>query len=87
MLSILCVLLLMERKSQTGPVHGGERELRRTYLPSFHRTIIDAKAVAIMTSYNTYDGIPTIIDHHVLTDILRGEWGYNYYTMWVPIIN
>lgn len=34
-----------------------------------------------MSSYNSYDGIPVISDHHLLTEILREEWGYEYYVM------
>ena len=32
-----------------------------------------------MGSYNSYDGIPTIADRHMMTDILREEWGYKYW--------
>lgn len=32
-----------------------------------------------MSSYNSYDGIPMVANHHVLTEILRDEWGYEYY--------
>lgn len=68
-----------EQGLNTGPVHGGERELRTTWLPSFKRAIIDAGAYSIMGSYNSYDGIPTIADHHLMTEILRDEWGYKYW--------
>ncbi|KAF2122413.1 glycoside hydrolase superfamily [Lophiotrema nucula] len=68
-----------EQGLNTGPVHGGERELRTTWLPSFKRAIIDAGAYSIMGSYNSYDGIPTIADRHLMTDILRGEWDYKYW--------
>lgn len=68
-----------EQGLNTGPVHGGERELRTTYLPSYKRAIIDAGAYSIMTAYSSYDGIPSVADHHLLTDILRGEWGYQYW--------
>ena len=60
----------------TAPVHGGERELRTTWMPSFKRAIVDAGAWSIMSAYHSYDGVPAIMDHHTLTDILRGEWGY-----------
>ncbi|KAL9115369.1 MAG: hypothetical protein Q9227_000690 [Pyrenula ochraceoflavens] len=60
----------------TAPVHGGERELRTTWMPPFKRAIVDAGAWSIMSAYHSYDGIPAITDHHTLTDILRGEWGY-----------
>ncbi|KAF1949691.1 glycoside hydrolase [Byssothecium circinans] len=68
-----------EQGLNLGPVHGGERELRTTWLPPFKRAIIDAGAYSIMGSYNTYDGIPTIADHHLMTEILREEWGYQYW--------
>lgn len=34
-----------------------------------------------MSSYNSYDGIPTVSDPHLLQDILREEWGYEYYVI------
>ncbi|KAJ4287726.1 hypothetical protein N0V90_012430 [Kalmusia sp. IMI 367209] len=68
-----------EQGLNTGPVHAGERELRTTWLPSFKRAIIDAGAYSIMGSYNSYDGIPTVADHHMMTEILREEWGYKYW--------
>lgn len=60
-------------------MHGGERELRSLYLPSFKRAIIDSGATSIMSSYNSYDGVPMVANSAVLTDILRGEWGYEYF--------
>ncbi|KAF8890444.1 glycoside hydrolase superfamily [Infundibulicybe gibba] len=51
-------------------VSGGERELRTMFL----------KPLSIMTAYSSYDGIPAIANTvHLLTDILRNEWGYKYY--------
>ncbi|KAK6526350.1 hypothetical protein TWF694_004949 [Orbilia ellipsospora] len=64
-----------------GPVHGGERELRTTWLHAFKKPIVEGGAMSIMSGYTAYDGIPTVADHHVLTDILRNEWGYEYYVM------
>ncbi|KAF2467313.1 glycoside hydrolase [Lindgomyces ingoldianus] len=68
-----------EQGINTGPVHGGERELRTTWLPPFKRAIIDAGAYSIMGAYHSYDGVPAVADHHMMTDILRGEWGYQYW--------
>ena len=62
-----------EQGLNTGPVHGGERELRTTWLPSFKRAIVGAGAWSIMSSYNSYDGIPMVADPHTLTEILRDE--------------
>ncbi|KAG2415815.1 hypothetical protein HFD88_007007 [Aspergillus terreus] len=68
-----------EQGINMGPVHGGERELRTTYLPPF-RKAIEAGAFTVMTSYNSYDGIPSVMNKHILTDILRGEWDFQYWT-------
>ena len=68
-----------EQGLNTGPVHGGERELRTTWLPSFKRAIIDAGAWNIMGAYHSYDGIPSIADDHLQETILRKEWGYKYW--------
>ncbi|KAI1343010.1 glycoside hydrolase superfamily [Xylariaceae sp. FL0016] len=70
-----------EQGLNCAPVHGGERERRTTYLPPFKRAIIDGGAFAIMSAYHSYDGIPAVADKHVLTDILRDEWGYEYFVM------
>ncbi|PKX96955.1 putative beta-glucosidase [Aspergillus novofumigatus IBT 16806] len=70
-----------EQGINTAPVHGGERYLRTTWFPSFKRAIIDAGAWSIMSAYHSYDGIPAVSDYHTLTEILRGEWGYDYFVM------
>ncbi|KPM38393.1 Periplasmic beta-glucosidase [Neonectria ditissima] len=70
-----------EQGINTAPVHGGERELRSLYLPPFKRAIIDSGATSIMSSYNSYDGVPVVSDAHLLNDILREEWGYEYYVI------
>ncbi|KAF9698311.1 hypothetical protein EKO04_003479 [Ascochyta lentis] len=68
-----------EQGINTGPVHGGERELRTTWLPSFKRAIIDGGAFSIMGAYHSYDGIPSIADYLLQETILREEWGYEYF--------
>lgn len=59
-----------------GPNLLGERELRETYLPPF-LAAIEAGARSVMTAYNSVDGIPCTCNRHTLTDILRGEWGFD----------
>jgi beta-glucosidase len=68
-----------EQGINTAPVHGGERELRTTYLPSYKRQIMDAGAYSIMSAYHSYDGVALVANHHILTEILRDEWGYKYW--------
>ncbi|KAA1478030.1 glycoside hydrolase family 3 protein [Dentipellis sp. KUC8613] len=58
-------------------VSGGERELRTMYLKPFNRACVES--LAIMTAYSSYDGIPAIANSHLLTEILREEWGYKYW--------
>ncbi|CAH0016411.1 unnamed protein product [Clonostachys rhizophaga] len=70
-----------EQGINTAPVHGGERELRSLYLPPFKRAIIDGEALSVMSSYNSYDGYPVISNPHIMTDILRGEWGYENFVI------
>ena len=58
-----------------GPVLAGERELREMFLPPF-RAAVEAGARSVMTSYNSVDGIPSTANRRMLTDVLRGEWGF-----------
>ncbi|KAI0795421.1 glycoside hydrolase family 3 protein [Abortiporus biennis] len=58
-------------------VSGGERELRTMFLKPFNRACVES--LSIMTAYSSYDGIPAIANTHLLTDILRTEWGYKYW--------
>lgn len=37
----------------------------------------EAGAGSFMTSFNTVDGIPATANHWLLTDVLRGMWGWN----------
>ncbi|KAL4870592.1 hypothetical protein BDV12DRAFT_56130 [Aspergillus spectabilis] len=70
-----------EQGINTAPVHGGERYLRTTWLPPFKRAIIDAGAWSVMSAYHSYDGVPAVADYHLLTEILREEWGYEYFVI------
>lgn len=70
-----------EQGINLGPIHGGERELRRLYLAPFRRAIIEAGAWSIMSSYNSYDDVPIVADYQILTEILRDEWGYEFFVI------
>ena len=54
----------------------GPRELQQVFLTPFKR-VIDAGALSVMTSYNSLDGVPCTSNRHLLTDVLRKEWGFN----------
>jgi beta-glucosidase len=32
-----------------------------------------------MAAYHAYDGIPAVADKYILSDILRDQWGYEYF--------
>ncbi|MCL4157945.1 UNVERIFIED_CONTAM: hypothetical protein GTU68_066150, partial [Idotea baltica] len=52
-----------------------DRVLRETYLPPF-KAALDAGASTVMTSFNELDGLPASGNHHLMTEILRNEWGF-----------
>jgi beta-glucosidase len=57
-----------------------EADLRDLYLPHFQRCI-DAGAAAVMTAYNRVNGEACGHHRHLITDILKGEWGFDGFTM------
>jgi beta-glucosidase len=52
-----------------------ERTLREVYFPPFYAAVC-AGAAAFMTSFNEISGIPSHANRWLLTDVLRGEWGF-----------
>jgi len=50
-----------------------------TYLPAFQTCVERGKASAIMCAYNANNGIPSCADPHLLTDILKTQWGFEGY--------
>jgi beta-glucosidase len=58
-----------------------ERDLRETYLPAFHATIVEGRAASVMCAYNRTNGEPCCANKRLLTDILRGEWGFGGYVV------
>jgi beta-glucosidase len=54
----------------------GERALHEVYLPHFKRAI-DAGCASVMSAYNKMNGEYCGQHRELLTDILRGEWGFD----------
>lgn len=46
------------------------------YFPPY-KAAVDAGAASVMTSFNTVDGIPATGNRWLLTDLLRGQWGFD----------
>lgn len=53
-----------------------ERTLREVYLPPF-KAGFDAGAESTMASFNEISGIPSTANKWLMTDLLRGEWGFS----------
>ncbi|HXN49599.1 MAG TPA: glycoside hydrolase family 3 N-terminal domain-containing protein [Bryobacteraceae bacterium] len=51
------------------------RKLRSFFLPPFERAV-RAGAMTFMTGYQSIDGQPSTINHWLLTDVLKNEWGF-----------
>ena len=58
-----------------------ERTMREIYLTGFEIAVKEGKAKAIMSSYNMVNGTYANENAHLLTDILRGEWGFDGYVV------
>jgi beta-glucosidase len=59
------------------PVHVGKRELYDIFLAPFQASIRDGGLAAIMNSYPELDGEVVATSHQILTDLLRGELGFD----------
>ena len=56
-----------------------ERTMREIYLTGFEMAVKEGHAQAIMSSYNMVNGTYANENAHLLSDILRGEWGFDGY--------
>jgi beta-glucosidase len=52
------------------------QRLWNLYLPPF-KAAVDAGADTVMCSFNAINGVPGCGNHQTLTDILKGEWGFD----------
>jgi beta-glucosidase len=59
------------------PVHIAPRELREVFLLPFETAVKQANLQSLMNAYHELDGVPCTASKELLTDILRGEWGFD----------
>jgi beta-glucosidase len=70
------------------PANVSMRELREVFLFPFRKAIEEGGALSVMASYNEVDGVPSHANRWLLTDVLRGDWGFqgfvvsDYYAVW-----
>ena len=65
-----------EANRQALNVKVDERTLRELYLPGFESMVKNANVASIMCGFNKINGDYACENHHLITDILKGEWGY-----------
>lgn len=79
-----CVAGFCHYPGQSQPVSGlergameiSERTLRSVFLPSWERAIKQGGALGVMATYPAIDGVATHGSSHILTNILRHEFGF-----------
>jgi beta-glucosidase-like glycosyl hydrolase len=59
------------------PVHLGWRELNDVFLLPFEMAIQQANAGSVMPAYHDIDNESVHASRHLLTDVLRTEWGFD----------
>lgn len=59
------------------PVHMGWRELNDDFLLPFEMAVKLANAGSVMPAYHDIDGEPLHASHHLLTEVLRNQWGFD----------
>lgn len=66
-----------EGGTNVAPGNYSERVVREYFLKPFEAAVKEAHVQSVMASYNEIDGIPSHSNKHLLTGILRHEWGFN----------
>jgi beta-glucosidase len=65
-----------------------ERTLREVYLPHFREAVQDAHVGSVMSAYNSVNGQHCAENVHLLSDVLRGDWGFSGFVVsdWIVAV-
>ena len=58
------------------PTDISERTLLEMHLPPYKQAVQEGKVFSIMTAHNEINGIPCHMDEHLMTNVLRNQWGF-----------
>ena len=70
-----------EHRRMSSSSNADERTLREIYFPAFETSVRKAQPWTVMCSYNRVNGVYASENPWLLTDVLRGEWGFKGYVM------
>lgn len=62
-------------------VEASARAIRELYLASFEYAVREGRPWTVMCSYNKIDGVYSSENRWLLTDVLRGDWGFDGFTV------
>ncbi len=62
-------------------IRADERYLQEFELAGFRACIMEGKAQSVMAAYTAINGVPSSANKWLLTDVLRGQWGFDGYAV------
>jgi len=65
-----------EKNRESGISFVNEQALREIYLKSFQMVFEEGKSLGVMGSYNRLGLLETAASYPLMTEVLRGEWGF-----------
>ncbi len=73
--------------TNAAPLDVSMRTIREMHLPPYKKAIQKANVYSIMTAHNEVNGIPCHKDKHMMTDIVRDEFGFKgfFVSDWMDI--
>ena len=70
-----------EHRRMSSSAEVDERTLREIYFPAFETAVKQEQPWTVMCSYNRVNGVFASENPWLLTEVLRGEWGFEGYVM------